>query len=137
VKAQSDGIPVGLLYRVADTVRCVPACADRSTYQHLRDALARIQPHTQLPVHGWLERFRGQLPTGGTWLIFNLAGEAQRAALQSSVLNRAAKPLLVEFDTRSFALRLETTAQPATLRSAEGLVSIVPYAADLTGLFQP
>jgi uncharacterized protein (DUF58 family) len=137
VKAHSDGIPVGLLYRVADAMRCVPASADRSTYQHLRDALARIQPHAQLPVHGWLERFRDQLPAGGTWLIFNLAGEPQRAALQSAVRHRAATPLLVEFDTQSFVARRDSAAQPETLRSSDGMVSIVPYAADLTRLFGP
>jgi uncharacterized protein (DUF58 family) len=137
VKAQSDGIPVGLLYRVADAIRRVPASADRSTYQLLREALARVQPHAQVPVHGWLERFREQLPVDGTWLIFNLAGVAQRAALQSMVRQRAATPLLVEFDTPSFVARQLSGAHPVTLHSADGTVSIVPYAADLTGLFRP
>jgi uncharacterized protein (DUF58 family) len=137
VKAQSDGIPVGLLYRVADAIRRVPASADRSTYQHLREALARVQPHAQVPVHGWLERFREQLPVDGTWLIFNLGGVAQRAALQSMVRQRAATPLLVEFDTPSFVAHRLSGAHPVTLHSADGTVSIVPYAADLTELFRP
>jgi uncharacterized protein (DUF58 family) len=137
VKAQSDGIPVGLLYRVADTLRRVPAAADRSTYQHLREALARVQPHAQLPVHGWLERFRDQLPAAGTWLIFNLAGSAQRAALQNTVQQHDATPLLVEFDKPSFLALQPGRAHPETLRSTQGMVSIVPYGGDLTELFRP
>lgn len=137
VKAQSEGIPVGLLYRVADTLMRVPASADRSTYQQLREVLARVQPHVQLPIRGWLETCREQLPAGGTWLIFNLAGAAQRAQLQRAVRSHTATPLLVEFDTQGFAARRQATARPATLRSADGMVSIVPYAADLTSLFHP
>lgn len=137
VKAHSEGIPVGLLYRVADAIKHLPASADRSTYQHLRDALARVEAHAQLPVRGWLQRFGHQLPAGGTWLLFNLEGEQQRAALQRAARQRSAAPLLVEFDTSSFARCENTTTHPATLRTAGGIVSIVPYAADLSGLFRP
>jgi uncharacterized protein (DUF58 family) len=137
VKAHSDGIPVGLLYRVADAIQRVPASADRSTFQQLRDTLARVQPHAQVPVHGWLPRFHEQLPVGGTWLLFNLAGERQRATLQAAARQRSAIPLVVEFDLPGFTERRETAAQPITLRSANDLVSIVPYAADVSGLFRP
>ena len=138
VKAHADGIPVGLLYRVADAIQCIPAAADRATYQRLRDTLARVEAHPQVPLYGWLQRFREQLPTGGTWLLFNLAGEIERAALQAAARDNSATPLLVELDAESFARRepAEKT-QPVTLRTEAGIVSIVPYAADLTGLFRP
>ena len=136
-QAHWAGIPTGLLYRVADSIQRVPAAADRSTYQQLRDTLARVQAHAQIPVHGWLPRFREQLPVGGTWLIFNLAGERQRTVVQAAARDRAALPLLVEFDTASFEHRQQPSAQPVTLRSSAGLVSIVSHAADLSGLFRP
>jgi uncharacterized protein (DUF58 family) len=137
VKAHADGIPVGLLYRVADAIQRVPAAADRATYQRLRDTLARVQAHAQVPLYGWLQRFREQLPVGGTWLLFNLAGEIERAALQAAAKRNSATPLLVELDAESFARGEPTATQPVTLRSEAGIVSIVPFAADLTGLFRP
>lgn len=136
VKAHAEGIPVGLLYRVADAIQCIPASADRATYQQLRDTLANVHAHAQLPIRGWLERFHEQLPLGGSWLLFNLEGQSQRAALLSAARQRGAIPLVVEFDVSSFARRQQSTAQPATLKSAAGMVSIVPYAADLTALFR-
>jgi len=137
VKAHSEGIPVGMLYRVADAIKSLPAATDRSTYQHLRDTLARVQAHAQLPIHGWLQRCREQLPLGGTWLIFNLAGESQRAMLQDAAREHAATPLLVEFDAQSYTRHHDLATQPATLRSAQGMVSIVARGADLSGLFRP
>lgn len=137
VKAHSQGVPVGMVYRVADAIKHIPAATDRSTYQHLRDTLARVQAHAQLPVHGWLQRSRDQLPVGGTWLLFNLAGEPQRTMLQDMARERSATPLLVEFDAASFAQRQSQISQPVTLRSARGLVSIVGHGGDLSGLFRP
>lgn len=138
VKAHEDGIPVGLIYRVADAISQVPAGADRATYLQIRDVLARTNTHSQLPLAKWMQRFREQLPHGGTWVVFNLGANAERAALEQVAQQRSAMPLFVEFDKDSFARDAFSAAERIrTHASSRSIVSTVPRGADLSELFRP
>lgn len=135
--ALSDDIPVGLIYRTADIIHRVPASADHSTYDRIRDLLARVHAHAQVPLVRWMRRYREQLPTGGTWLMFNLSGAGERAELERVCAQRAAVPLFVEFELESFRAPPFESARVGTNATAHGLVSTVPHGADLTELFRP
>ena len=137
VKAQESEIPVGLLYRVADAVHQVSAAADRGTYLQIRDALARVNTHAQLPLATWLHRSRDQLPSGGTWVLFNLGDLSQRSRLESIVQQRAATSLFVEFDKHSYAAPRDTSERIRTHASSRAIVTRVPCGADLSELFKP
>ena len=138
VKAFDDGIPVGILYRVADALQQIPASSDRPTYERIRDALARMNTHAQLPLARWAQRLREQLPSGGTWVMFNLGGVRERALLERVAARRLATPLFVEFDTASFERGVPDPAGRITTHaSARGIVSTVSLGADLTDLFRP
>lgn len=139
VKAFEDGLPVGLIYRVADTVLRVPASADRSTYHRIRDVLARVSAHAQLPLPRWIRRSREQLPAGGTWLMFNLGDDKERGELELLARQRSATPVFVEFDRASFARSVagNATSHVRTHVSSRYVVSTVPLGADLGELFRP
>lgn len=131
VKARELEIPVGLVYRVADAILQVPAAADRATYFSIREVLARINKHAQLPLARWAQRFREQLPSGGTWIVFNLAADAERAALEAVARQRMAVSLFVEFAKEGTHERVQTR------RVSHSLVSTVPFGVDLSELFEP
>lgn len=136
VKAHEEGIPVGLMYRVADAIQEIPAATDLSSYRRIRDALARVNAHAQLPLVRWTQRFRAQLPSGGTWAVFNLGGASERATLARIARRRSAEPLFIEFDKASFAKRAND-GRIETHVSSHGIVSTVAAGADLTQLFRP
>jgi uncharacterized protein (DUF58 family) len=138
VKAFEDGIPVGVLYRVADGLQQIPASSDRSTYERIRDALARVNAHAQLPLARWAQRLREQLPSGGTWVMFNLGGMRERNLLERVAARRLATPLFVEFETPSFERGVvDADARVTTHASSRYFVSTVPFGADLADLFRP
>lgn len=136
VKAQEQGIPVGFMYRVADAIHTIPAATDRSSYRRVRDGLARVNAHAQLPLARWMQRFRAQLPAGGTWAMFNLGGANERAQLARIARRRSAEPLFVEFDKASFVAGT-SRGRIETYSSSQGIVSTVAAGADLTQLFRP
>jgi uncharacterized protein (DUF58 family) len=137
VKACEDGIPVGLVYRVADSLRHVPAGADRATYHLIRDALARVNAHAQVPLARWLQRLQGQLPAGGTWVMFNLGGADQRASLARVATGRSATALFIEFDKASFAKgEPGVDARIRTQNTSHYAVSTVALGADVRQLFR-
>ena len=136
VQAHEEGIPVGLMYRVADAIQAIPATTDRASYRRIRDALARVNAHAQLPLARWMHRFRARLPYGGAWVIFNLGGANERATFARIAQRRSAEPLFVEFDTASFVSGA-TDGRIETLVSSCGIVSTVAAGADLTQLFRP
>lgn len=138
VKARETEIPVGLVYRVADAILQVPAAADRATYLSIREVLARINKHAQLPLARWAQRFREQLPSGGTWVVFNLGGDADRAVLEAVAQQRAAATLFVEFDTSTYASAAPVAPTRVRTRAiSRSIVSTVPHGADLSELFAP
>lgn len=138
VKAFDDGIPVGMLYRVADGLQQIPASADRSTYERIRDALARVNAHAQLPLARWAQRLREQLPSGGTWVMFNLGGTRERSLLERIASRRLATPLFVEFDAESFERGIASAdVRVTTHASARRVVSTVAFGADISDLFRP
>lgn len=136
VKAQEEAIPVGVMYRVADSVHRVPAAADRATYLRIRDVLARVNAHAQLPLAKWMQRHREQMPEGGTWFMFNLGDDAERTALERFAQQRRAAAVFVEFDKASYA-STGGTDRIRTFTSSRSLVSVVPSGANLSELFKP
>lgn len=137
LKAQQSEVPVGLLYRVADNVLQVSAAIERATYLSIRDVLARVNTHGQLPLATWLHRFREELPYGGTWVLFNLGDASQRLRLESIVQQRAAVPVFVEFDKHSYREAPVAHARVRTHASSHAIVTHVPCGADLRELFKP
>jgi hypothetical protein len=91
-----------------------------------------------LPLHRWAQRFREHLPTGGTWVMFNLGGAKERALLDRIARRRSAAPVFVEFDRESFASGAASEGRGVrTQASANHIVSTVSLHSDLRELFRP
>jgi uncharacterized protein (DUF58 family) len=137
VKARSEDIPVGIVYRVADAVAYIKSSTERAAYLQIRDALARINKHPQLPLVKWGSRFRERLPHGGTWIVFNLGGVDDRITLEQLARERSAVPVFVEFDKSSYVDEVPREARVWTHMSSRSIVTTVARGANLAELFKP
>ena len=135
VKARSEGIPIGLLYRDAAGVRQLEPALDQVSYLRLRRTLALAATGQQAPVDSWLAAEAAGLPKGGTWLVFNLAGADRRGALTTLCRRRQVQPLLLEFDRQAFLSAPPGPRQPVMRHRHSGVpIWIVAPNSDLGGL---
>lgn len=137
VKAIEEDVPVGLFYRSGGQLHRGVAAADRAAYLQLRETLARVELQDQPPMAAWLPQSLEQLPSGGTWVLFNLDAGRAHKTLERVAQQRGALPLMVEFEHHSFTKgEADPLSRIVTHATARSVVSTVPYGADLRELFR-
>ncbi len=135
LKARSESLPVGLLYRDDAGLHRLEPALDQLSYMQLRDRLALV-PVADFPdLDSWLAGESERLPKGGSWLLFNLAGASRRTQLAALCRRRQAQPLLIEFDHDSFRVGAGGPRTPPLRHRQDGVpIWIVAAASDLGAL---